>query len=75
MSCLGKGGGGLSKSPKTDKWAQFYYLHCTKAMEIHCICMFYLNEQTICPILIGIHIKRTCFNAYKYIVQKMFLIF
>ena len=23
-------------------------------MEIYCICMFYLNEQTICPILTGI---------------------
>ena len=28
-------------------------------MEIYCICMFYLNEQTICPILIGIHIKKS----------------
>ena len=73
MSCLGKGGGRLSKSPKTDKLAQLYYLYCTKAVEIYCICMFYLNEQTICPILIGIHIKCTCFNTYKYTVQNMFL--
>ena len=28
-------------------------------MEIYCICMFYLNEQTICPILTGILIKNT----------------
>ena len=28
-------------------------------MEIYCICMFYLNEQTICPVLTGIHIKCT----------------
>ena len=25
-------------------------------MEIYCICMFYLNEQTICPILTGTHV-------------------
>ena len=75
MSCLGKGGGRLSKSHTTDKRAQLYYLKCTKAMEIYCICMFYLNEQTICPILIGKHIKCTPYNAYKYTVQNMFLNF
>ena len=72
---FGQGGGRLSKSPKTDTWAQLYYLYCTKAMEIYCICMFYLNEQTICPILTGIHIKCTRYNAYKYTVQNMFLNF
>ena len=60
MPCLGKGvggggvGGRLSKSPKTEKWAQVHYLYFTGAMEIYCICMFYLNEQTDYPILIGI---------------------
>ena len=44
-------------------------------MEIYCICLFYLNEQTICPILIGKHIKCTPYNAYKYTVQNMFLNF
>ena len=39
-------------------------------MEIYCICMFYLNEQTICPILTGLHIKCTRYNAYKYTVQN-----
>ena len=34
-------------------------------MEIYCICMFYLNEQTICPILTGIHIK----YCAKYVSQ------
>ena len=72
---FGQGGGGLSKSPKTDKLAQLYYLYCTKAMEIYGICMFYLNEQTICPILIGIHIKCTCFNAYNILCKICFSIF
>ena len=58
-----QGGGGvgeavkkLEKSSKTNKWAQLYYLQCIKAMGIYCICMFYVNEQTICPILTGKHI-------------------
>ena len=55
----------LSKSSKTNKWAQLYYLQCIKAMGIYCICMFYLNEQTICP-------KVYTYNAYKYTVQNMF---
>ena len=29
---------------------------CTGAMEIYCICMFYLNEHPICPILTSIQI-------------------
>ena len=51
---FGQGGEGC-QSPKTDKWAQLHYLQCNKAMDIYCICMFHLNEQTICPILTGIH--------------------
>ena len=49
---LGLAGGGEAV---TDEWAQLHYLEFTKAMEIYCICTFYLNEQTICPILTGIH--------------------
>ena len=32
---------------KKKKWAQLYYLLCTKARDIYCMCIFYLNEQTI----------------------------
>ena len=63
----GGGGGGLSKSPKTDKWVQLSYLQCTNAMGIYCICMFYMNEQIICPISTGIYIKCTTYYAYIYI--------
>ena len=70
----GGGGGRLSKSPKTNKWAPVHYLQFTKAMEIYCtcICMFYLNEQTDCPILTGIH-KVYTYNAYRYTVQNMYI--
>ena len=44
-------------------------------MEIYCICMFYLNEQAICPILTGIQKVYTLYNAYKYTVQNMFINF
>ena len=39
--------GRLSKSPKTDKWAQFYYLLCTKAMEIYVGCPESFETVTI----------------------------
>ena len=37
--------------------------------------MFYLNEQTICPILTGKQIKSTRYNAYTciYILHKICL--
>ena len=41
-------------------------------MEIYCICMFYLNEQTTCLILTGIH---KVYDAYKYTAQNMFINF
>ena len=41
-------------------------------MEVYCICMFYLNEQTDHPILIGIH-KVYTYNAYRYTVQNMYI--
>ena len=68
-------GGRLSKSPKTDKWAHLYYLQCTKAMEIYCICMFYLNEQTICPILTGILIKNTLIMHINILCKICFSMF
>ena len=39
-------------------------------MEIYCICMFYLNEQTDCPILIGIHKVYKIYCA-KYVYQYL----
>ena len=42
-------------------------------MSIYCICMFYLNEQTDCPILIGIH-KVYTLDAYRYTVQNMYFV-
>ena len=74
MSCLGKGGR-LPKSPKTDKWAHLYYLQCIKAMEIYCICMFYLNEQTICPILTIILIKNTLIMHINILCKICFSMF
>ena len=38
-------------------------------MEIYCICMFYLNEQTICLIL-GKHIKCTPYNTPFIQIQQ-----
>ena len=65
----------LSKSSKTNKWAQLYYLQCIKAMGIYCICMFYLNEQTICPILTGKHIKCTLIMHINILCKICFPIF
>ena len=47
-------------------------------MEIYCICMFYLNEQTINYVVFlkGIHIKCTrSYIANKYTEQNMLIIF
>ena len=72
---VGGGGAGLSKSSKTNKWAQLYYLQCIKAMGIYCICMFYLNEQTICPILTGKHIKCTLIMHINILCKICFPMF
>ena len=61
-----------------NKRAQLYYLQCIKAMGIYCICMFYLNEQTICPILTGKHIKCTLImhiNILCKIVSKFLMVY
>ena len=42
---------------------------------IHCICMFYLNEQTICPILTGKHIKCTLKMHINILCKICFSIF
>ena len=64
------GGGGCQ-----NKWAQFYYLQFIKAMGIYCICMFYLNEHTICPILTGKHIKCTLIMHINILCKICFSIF
>ena len=71
----GVGAGEAVKKLKTNKWAQLYYLQCIKAMEIYCICMFYLNEQTICPILTGKHIKCTLIMHINILCKICFPIF
>ena len=65
----------MSKSPLTDKWAQLYYMSCNKAMGIYGIWMFYLNDQTICPILAGIHIKVHIIMHINILCKMCLLIF
>ena len=72
MPCLGKGGKAVKK-PQNRKMGSgpLFVIH-HRAMEIYCICMFYLNDQTDCPILLGIH-KVYTYDAYRYTVQNMYI--
>ena len=65
MPCLGKGG-------KAVKKPQNQTMGSGPLLSIYCICMFYLNEQTDCPILIGIY-KVYTYDAYRYTVQNMYI--
>ena len=54
---FGQGWGRLSKRSKTDKWAQFHYfvMYQSYGNILYTRMYLYLNEQTICPVLTGIH--------------------
>ena len=71
---FGQGGEGCQKARKPIN-GLIYYLQCTKAIEIYCICMFYLNEQTICPILTGTLIKNTLIMHINILCKICFSMF
>ena len=62
---FGQGGQAVKKLQKAINGLSSIICNVHKAMEIYCICMFYLNEQTICPTQ-SVHI-------IMYTEQNMFI--